>query len=85
MSKQYNVNLAFTADTAKAKCQMNDLQNQLQKLMSSSKLELGIEKEVQGANKAIAELSTHLQQATNMRTGTLDFSKFNQSFFAFLP
>ena len=79
MSKQYNVNLAFTADTAKAKSQMNDLQNQLQKLMSSSKLELGIEKEVQGANKAIAELSTHLQQATNMRTGTLDFSKFNQS------
>ena len=34
MAKQLNVNLAFTADTAQAKRQLQDLQNQLSKLTS---------------------------------------------------
>ena len=32
MAKQLNVNLAFSADTGKVKMQLQDLQNQLQKL-----------------------------------------------------
>ena len=33
MAKQLNVNLAFTADTGKAKAQLQSLQNQLQSLI----------------------------------------------------
>ena len=35
MAKQLNVNLAFTADTGKAKAQLQDLQNQLTRLMNT--------------------------------------------------
>lgn len=80
MAKQLNVNLAFTADTSSAKRQLQDLQNQLTRLVSqpiaSGK---GITKEIQEASKAAAELKIHLQNATNIQSGTLDFSKLNQS------
>jgi hypothetical protein len=31
------------------------------------------------ASSAAAELKAHLQNATNVKTGTLDFSKLNES------
>lgn len=79
MAKQLNVNLAFSADTSKVKAQLQDLQNQLNKLTLSSKTELGITKDIEDASRAAAELSVHLKNATNQQTGTLDFSKLNQS------
>ena len=79
MAKQLNVNLAFSADTSKVKMQLQDLQNQLQKLTLSSKIDLGISQDIEKASKAAAELSAHLKNATNQQTGTLDFAKLNQS------
>ena len=79
MAKQLNVNLAFSADTSKVKAQLQDLQNQLNKLTLSSQTELGITKDIEEASRAAAELSVHLKNATNQQTGTLDFSKLNQS------
>jgi hypothetical protein len=40
---------------------------------------LGVEEEIRGAIAATAELSAHLQKATNIDTGNLDFAKLNQS------
>ena len=79
MAKQLNVSLGFSADTSKVKAQLQDLQNQLHKLTMSSSNELGIAKDIEKASRAAAELSVHLQQATNQKTGALDFSKLNQS------
>lgn len=79
MAKQLNVNLSFTADTSKAKAQLQDLQNQLKSLTVSSAGELGITGDIKNATRAAAELSVHLQNATNVKTGTLDFTKLNQS------
>ena len=79
MAKQLNVNLAFSADTSKVKGQLQDLQNQLKQLTMSTNLDLGIADDIREATKAAAELSVHLKQATNVQTGTLDFTKLNQS------
>lgn len=80
-NKQFQINLAFTADTAQAKKQMQDLQNQLQKLGTGegSSSKFYITEQIQEARTAATELSVHLQQALNQKTGTLDFSKLNQS------
>ena len=82
MAKQLNqvsVNLAFTADTKQAKAQLQDLQSQLKTITQTSFTGLGLKNDVEGAVKAAAQLSTHLQKATNVKTGTLDFSKLNQN------
>lgn len=81
MAKQLNVNLAFTADTSKAKASLQDLQSQLNKLTSASALDFSGQwtKEMQEASVAAMELKTHLQNATNVQTGNLDFTKLNQS------
>ena len=80
MAKQLNVNLAFTADTSKAKAQLQDLQNQLTKLVNQPfSVNGSISDEIEKATVAAAELKVHLQNATNVKTGTLDFSKLNQS------
>lgn len=76
---QYHVNLAFTADTGKAKAQLQDLQNQLTNLVNKPHSQLGVTTDIQEAIKAAVELKTHLQAATNVKTGTLDFTKLNQS------
>ena len=76
---QYNVNLSFSADTGKAKAQLQDLQKQLTNLINMPQSKLGIEGDIQGAVRAAAELKTHLQAATNVKTGNLDFVKLNQS------
>lgn len=85
MAKQlnsYQVNLQFTADSKQAQQQLQDLQNQLNNLMANSiktDASLGISKDIQGAIQLTAQLKTQLQQATDVNTGKLDLSKFNQT------
>ena len=79
MAKQLNVSLAFTADTREAKAQLQDLQRQLNNILKTPSNKLGITNEIREAISATAELSSRLQQAINVNTGNLDFSKFNNS------
>lgn len=82
MAKQLNVNLAFTADTSKAKAEINSLQQSLNKIASGVGLKgLGntISADLQKASKSATELQMHLQKAINVNTGTLNFTAFNQS------
>ena len=81
MAKQLNVNLAFTANTSQAKASLQDLQNQLSKL-SSMPININGSKmagEIRQASDAALELQTHLKNAMNPQTGTLDFTKLNTS------
>ena len=81
MAKQLNVNLAFTADTSQAKASLQDLQNQLSRL-SSMPININGSKmagEIRQASDAALELQTHLKNAMNPQTGTLDFTKLNTS------
>ena len=82
MSQQVNVNLAFTADTSKAKAEINSLQQSLAKISSGvgltgmgSQMTAGLKE----ASQAAIQLQTHLQKAVNVNTGTLNFTAFNQS------
>lgn len=81
MAKQLNVNLAFIADTSQAKAKIQELQNSLTALVNAPTGNFGnkMTKDIQQGIKAAAELKTHLQKATNVETGNLDFSKLNQS------
>ena len=81
MAKQLNVNLAFNADTSKAKQQIQDLQNQLSAIINMPTAGLGadIATKINQASRAAAELKVHLEKATNVKTGNLDFTKLNQS------
>ena len=81
MAKQLNVNLAFTADTSKARSQLQELQSQLSKLTSAPAQQLNLKwtQEIQEATTAAMELKTHLKNAMNVETGTLDFTKLNSS------
>lgn len=80
MAKQLNVNLGFTADTSQAAQQIQNLQKQLSSLVNQP---VGIGQkltaDIMKATEAAAELKMHLQNATNVNTGTLDFGKLNQS------
>ena len=79
---EYNVRLNLNAETKLAKSQIGELQRQLQDV-SNLKLNFsGIEKltdEINEASTAAMKLQTNLQNALNPDTGTLDFSKFNNS------
>lgn len=82
MAKQLNINLGFTADTTQAAQQLKSLQNQLTNLLNSTKsggLGHQIAGDINQATQAVAELKLHLQNATNINTGTLDFTKLDQS------
>ena len=81
MAKALNVSLAVTADTGQAKQQLQQLQQNLQQLATSSaNLRIGINAgEIQKASQAALELSAHLKTATNVNTGTIDFTKLNSS------
>lgn len=83
MAKQLNINLGFTADTSQAAAQIQNLQNQLTGLLNSTNGSMNFGSKVVGdvnkASKAIAELKMHLKNATNVNTGTLDFTKLNES------
>ena len=80
--KNFKYRLSFEADTSKAKTQLHDLKNILNEISTrpiSVKLVESAQKELQEASIAAAELQAHLQAATNVKTGTLDFTKLNKS------
>lgn len=80
--QQIQVNMAFTADTAQARAQLQSLQQQLNNLSSATNLggqSLPITSELLEAQNAATSLKIALEGATNVNTGKLDLSKFNQS------
>ena len=82
MAKQLNVNLAFTADTGKARAELQLLQKQLSdltKVNSTSNSENGFIQNIQEAVRAAAQLKSQLDAAMDVNTGRLDLSKFNNS------
>ena len=81
MAKQLNVNLAFTADTKAAQQQLQQLQRQLDLVMTPKGVDLsnGLTAEIKKGVAAAAELKVKLLEATNVNTGKLDLTKFSQS------
>ena len=81
MAKQLNVNLAFTANTAAAKQQIQSLQQSLDSLIANSvkSQQLPITKQLTEAQTAAASLKVALDSAINVNTGKLDLSKFSES------
>lgn len=80
MAKHLNISLGVSADTSKAKAQLQDLQNQLTKIINSpTSNRMDLAKEIREASQAAAELQAHLKNATNVDTGTLDFTKLSNS------
>lgn len=78
----YNVNLTFTADTKAAKAQLQSLKSDLQALSSGANLDARTEtmsKQLNEASQAARELKAHLEAATNVQTGNLDFTKLSKS------
>lgn len=73
---QVNVNLAFTAETGKAKTQLKDLQETLNKIANTK---IGDNLDLKEAGEAAKQLSYHLGQAFNTTTGNIDLSKLNHS------
>ena len=81
MAKQLNVNLSFTANTGKAKQQLQDLQQSLDKLISSTNkktTEFGLTKDLAQATSEVSKLKIMLESTTTP-FGTLDLGKFSQS------
>ena len=81
MPKQINVKLGFQADTKQAKTQIQDLQNSLDNLMSSSiknGVTNGLDQQMVKAQQSVIKLKTALDNSLNADTGRLDLSKFNQ-------
>jgi len=79
MPKQLNVDLRFNADTSQAKKQIQDLQTSLSSLSTNSNLGInfkGTNAELQQVLKNVAQLKVQLQEATNIKTGNLDLTKF---------
>ena len=83
MAKALNVSLAVTANTSQAKAELQSLQNQLTNLVSTAgniNLTVGLNtSELSKAVQMTAELSQHLKNATNINTGTLNFTEFSKS------
>lgn len=81
-NKTVGVNIAFSADTSKAKAQIQELQTLLNKITyssASSNSQKGIAKELQDASAAAKELQYHLNNAYNANTGKLDLSLLDKS------
>ena len=80
MAKQLNVNLAFTADTGKAKQQLQELQQTLKNLSNNTAQNspLGITKEINQAIGDVAKLRVALNNAISSSTGKLDLGQFRQ-------
>ena len=81
MAKQLNVNLAFTADTGKARAELQNLHSSLNSLLhlSAQPSNFKFTDEVKEASTAVANLKLNLENATNVDTGKLDLGKFQQS------
>lgn len=78
-SSNVQVNLQFTADTAQAKRELQQLQATLKSLTTNPGQGGSLSREMAEASRYAAELSVHLRQATNPNTGMLDFSRLNES------
>ena len=79
---QFNVNLAFNADTGKAKTQIMELQSLLNKIAYSgttSNAIGGLQKDLHSASEAAKELQFHLNNAFNTSTGNFDLSMLDKS------
>lgn len=82
---QFNVNLAFNADTGKAKTQIMELQSLLNKIAYSgttSSATGGTDKlqtDLRAASEAAKELQFHLNNAFNASTGNFDLSMLDRS------
>ena len=64
---QMLVNMQFTADTSKAKSQLQELQNSLSQLTKiTPNKKLGIEEDINDAVRAAAQLKVELENATNV-------------------
>lgn len=78
-----HVNLAFSADTGKAKAQIQELQTLLSKIAytnpASSGLTGVLEKDIKAASAAAKELQFHLNNAFNTTTGKFDLSLLDRS------
>lgn len=74
-----NVGIKFNADTQQARQQLQQLQNQLDSLISSTakNTQMPLNKNLKEALNAAAQLKVALQAATNIDTGNLDLSKFS--------
>lgn len=82
MGKQINVGLKFTADTGQAKASIQELQSLLNKLSldSASTDKAAPEaKRLYEAAEAAKELSYHLNNAYNAKTGRFDLSALDKS------
>lgn len=79
----YNVNLAFSADADRAKKQLQDLKSQLISIANTpihvQLADTNAAQKIREASIAAAELTAHLNKATNVDTGKLDFAKLNES------
>ena len=81
MAKQLNVNLAFTADTEKAKAQIAELYKALNQVAATSGSSPNLFNTAQlkeGVNAA-KELQKHLQSAVDVNTGKLNLSALSAS------
>ena len=81
MAKQLNINLGFSADTSKAKAQIQELQTALEKVaqLPAKATSLFDDKSLRNASQAALELQQHLSAAVNVNTGQLDLSRFSTS------
>lgn len=81
MAKQLNVNLNFTADTSQAENNLKSLKTTLETIGAQGNL-LGPNKMNDSLQKAVVsakDLSQHLANAFNPKTGNLNLNKFEQS------
>lgn len=78
MAKQLNVSMNFTANTSQAKSQIQDLSNMLNKIAYSTDIKVNASG-ISEASTAAKELSYHLKNAYNVKTGNFDLSALNKS------
>ena len=78
---QYHISLTFTADTAKARAQVQELSKALNSLALNTNLTdkssiYQIDEQLQSASVAARQLQSALELALNPKTGKLDLSRF---------
>ena len=73
-----HVNLAFSADTGKAKTQIQELQTLLSKIAYTGTTG-AMQKDIQAASAAAKDLQFHLNNAFNTTTGKFDLSLLDRS------
>lgn len=83
MAKRLNYEIAFSADTAQLNAKLKEVQTSLEKIatydFSKAKFGDAFTKDIEEAATAAQELQLKLVEATNVKTGQLDLSKFRES------